>query len=156
MKARSVMAALTAVVSATLLAACGTGARTPSLSKLPLVPGSKVALQLRTCNSGVSAYCAIELVVQDARFHSSRALVLAERDQLRAHGWTGASPDDGIQLADESPGHKLRITYATAVDDLQGIDLKWFTRPAQIETTLDRAVFDGVPTMSVLLEAGAQ
>jgi hypothetical protein len=126
------------------------------VSQVPLVRAGTVIATVRDCNRGASAYCAMELVVQGRRYRSSRDLVLAERDRLRQAGWIGASPDTGLQLADESPSHKLRITYASAVDDLQGIDLDWIRRPWPITAALDRALFDGVPTMSVLLEAGAQ
>jgi hypothetical protein len=145
-----------ALAAAVGLAGCGTGARMPNLSGLPLLPGSTIVTQIKECNKGDSAFCAIELVVQDHRYPSSRALVLSQRDRLKALGWTGASPDTGVQLADESPGHKLRVTYATAVDDLQGIDLGWIARPRSIEMLLDRAVFNNVPTMSVLLEVGSK
>jgi hypothetical protein len=82
--------------------------------------------------------------------------VLAQRDLLKAQGWTGGNPDTGDELADESPGNKLRVTYASAVDDLKGIDLGWISRPAPIKTALDRAVFTGAPTISLLLEPGVQ
>src|SRR5205807_3357298 len=98
--------ALVALASAGALAAavagCGTGARIPDLSKVPLVPGSKVVVKLRQCNKGASAFCAIELVVQNSHFRGSTALVTAERNQLRSEGWTGVSPDTGVELADES------------------------------------------------------
>ena len=75
---------------------------------------------------------AIELVVSDQTYKSSHALLLSERDRLRGHGWTGVSPDTGDQLADESPGRKLRVTYATADGDLKGIDLGWIRRTRSI------------------------
>ncbi len=151
-------AVLAAAATVAGLSACGSGggARTPSLSNLPLAPGARQVVKLKLCNGGANAYCAIELVVQDRRYGSSRALVLAQRDLLRDRGWIGGSPDTGIELADDSPGHRLRVTYASAVDDLQGIDLGWITRPWLVESALDRAVFDGVPTMSLLLEASVQ
>jgi len=108
------------------------------------------------CNPGASAFCSYELVVVDRRYPSSRALVLAQRDRLRRDGWIGASPDTGVELANESPGHKLRVTYATALEDLKGIDLSWIRRPWAIEIALDRAVFDRTPAMSVRVETGSQ
>ena len=45
-----------------------------------------------------------------------------------ALGWTGANADTGQQRAADSPGHKLRLTYAPAAGDLQGIDLGWIKR----------------------------
>ena len=147
----SVTAAMTAV-----LAGCGSSARTPRLSALPLVEGANVVNQVQQCNQGSSAYCAIELVVLDPQYKSSHSLVLAERDRLRAQGWIGASPDTGNELADESPHHKLRVTYATAIDDLQGIDLGWIQRPWSIVSSLDSAIFKRATAMSVLLEVGSQ
>jgi hypothetical protein len=149
---------MVAVASAIALAACGGGggAHHPSLSDVPLVPGGTVVAQLRECNAGANAYCALELVIQNRRYPSSRRLVLAQRDRLKAQGWTGASPDTGDELANESPGNKLRLTYASAVDDLKGIDLGWIKRPPPIAIALDRAVFAGVPTISILLEPGVQ
>jgi hypothetical protein len=158
MAARRVVTGLAAVASATALAGCGGGggAHNPSLSNLPLVPGGTVVAQQRECNGGTRAYCALELVIQYRHYPSSRGLVLAQRDLLKAQGWTGGSPDTGDELADESPGNKLRLTYGSAVDDLKGIDLGWIKRPTPIETALDRAVFTGVPTISLLLEPGVQ
>ncbi len=138
----------------------GEGPHTPSVGDVPLVPGGNVVLQTRDCNSGANAYCGIVLVVQNRRYASSRSLVLAERDRLRANGWSGVSPDSGNELANESPGNKLRLTYATAANDLQGVELGWIARPGKLAgpfaMTLDRAVFSGVPTMSLLLETGVQ
>jgi hypothetical protein len=123
---------------------------------LPLVPGAQLERNMKQCNGGSNAFCGIDLVVVDPMYPSSRTLVLAERDVLRAHGWIGASPDTGIELADESPMHKLRVTYATAVDDLQGLELGWIQRPGRIWTALDSALFKRSPAMSVLLEIGSQ
>ena len=150
------MVGLAAVAAATALSACGDGARTPSLGKLPLVPGASVVKTVRVCDAGANAFCAYDLVVVDGHYPSSRALVLAQRDRLRRDGWFGASPDTGVELADESPGHALRVTYATALEDLKGIDLGWIRRPQSIALTLDHALFGRVPTMSVLLETGSR
>ena len=153
MDARKPIAAL---VLAAVVAGCGQSSRTPVQTRLPLVPGSSVIVSTRECNRGANAYCAIELVVRGAGFPSPKGLVFAERDYLRRLGWTPATPDTGVELAAESPGHKLRVTYATALQDLKGIDLGWIARPPSVTTALDRAVFDRVPTMSVLLEVGSQ
>jgi hypothetical protein len=96
------------------------------------------------------------MVVRNSTYRSPRRLVFDERDYLYHHGWRAASPNTGVELAAESPGHKLRVTYATALQDLKGVDLGWIARPKSIEHALDRAVFDHVPTMSVRLEVGSQ
>jgi hypothetical protein len=138
------------------LAACGQQATThsPTLSELPLVPGSTVVTQVHECDKGANAFCAIELVVLGPRFKSSADFVKAERDRLRRSGWSGVAPDDGQQRAAQSPGEKLRITYATAAADLLGIDLGWIKRPRPITMRLARTMFDRASAMSVLLEAG--
>ena len=94
------------------------------------------------------------LVVVGRRFKSSVELVKDERRRLKQSGWKAVAPDDGQQRAAESPGQKLRITYATALADLEGIDLGWIKRPRTITLGLARAMFDQAPAMSVLLEAG--
>ncbi len=96
------------------------------------------------------------MVVLDARYSSSHELVLAERGRLRAAGWVGASPDTGDQVADESPGDKLRATYATAFDELKAIDLGWIQRSWPTVSALDQQLFNGLPTMSMLLEVGSK
>ena len=110
--------------------------------------------RVHECDKGANAFCAIELVVVDPSFTSSADLVKEERNRLRRSGWTGVAPDDGQQRAAESPGQKLRITYATAAADLLGIDLGWIKRPHPITVRLARAMFERSPAMSVLLEAG--
>ncbi len=138
------------------LAGCGGGSSTPSpkLSQLPLVRGAAIVTQVRECDKGANAFCAIELVVVGPRYSSSVDLVKAQRRRLKASGWSGVAPDDGQQRAAESPGQKLRITYATAAADLLGIDLEWIKRPHAITLALAHAMFNRSPAMSILLEAG--
>jgi hypothetical protein len=147
---------LTAAV-AVAIAGCGTSApaRTPQLSSLPLAPGARVITNVRQCNGGSNSYCAIELVVLGPRYGSSRDLVLAERDRLRSQGWIGASPTTGDQLANESPRNNLRVTYATAFQDLKGVDLGWISRSWPTVSALDQSLFNRVVAMSVLLEIGS-
>lgn len=92
----------------------------------------------------------------DPRYPSSNAFVLGERNLLRAHGWTGASPQTADELADESPGHELRVTYATAYGDLKGIALGWIQRTRHIQRSLSSQLFAGTPAMSAQLQAGSQ
>jgi hypothetical protein len=154
MSSRTVGLALVALVAG--LAGCGQQGNTssPTLSNLPLVHGASVVTQVRECDKGTNAFCAVELVVRGPGYASSADLVKAERDHLRHAGWSGVAPDDGQQRAAASPGQKLRITYATAAADLLGIDLGWIKRPRPITVGLAHAMFDRSPAMSVLLEAG--
>jgi hypothetical protein len=147
---------LITALAAVLLAGCGGGNRHPAVSSLPLVSGARVIAKENRCNEGASAYCAVELVVRDPSYDSSQSLVLAERNQLRHDGWIGASPYTGLELADESPHDKLRVTYATAANDLQGVELNWIHRPWPIESALDSSLFDRSAAMSVLLEVGSR
>lgn len=149
-------AVATTALAALLLAGCGGGARRPALSSLPLAKGARIVVDTHRCNRGSNAFCAIQLVVAGPQYSSPRALVLAERDRLRAEGWIGASPYTGLELADESPHHRLRVTYATAVDDLQGVELGWIQRAWPIVAALDRSLFDRTPAMSMLLEIGSR
>jgi hypothetical protein len=136
---------------------CGSsgGPRRPNLEHLPLVDGANVVAQVRSCDRGQSAYCAIELVVVDRRYKTSTDLVEDEHAQLRDHGWTGGQGDFSQQKAADSPGHKLRVTYATASGDLRGVDLGSIQRPRMITLALSRAMFDQAPAMSLMLELGA-
>jgi hypothetical protein len=138
------------------LAGCGgtSEPRSPAVSELPLVRGAKVVAQLRQCDRGANAFCAIEMVVIDRRMGSSGALVFAERNRLRDHGWALEQGEDGLQHAAESPSHRVRVVYATAEGDLEGIDLGWIHRPRAIALALAATMFARLPAMSVMLEAG--
>jgi hypothetical protein len=154
MRLRTVGLALLPTVVA--LAGCGQQASTasPTLSQLPLASGASIVAQVHECDKGAKAFCAIELVVVGRGYNSSVDLVKAQRRRLKQSGWSGVAPDDGQQRAAQSPGQKLRITYATAAADLLGIDLEWIKRPRPITFALAHAMFDGSPAMSILLEAG--
>jgi hypothetical protein len=151
---RTLRLALPALVIA--LGGCGQNASSSSLSlgQLPLVDGASIVTQVRQCDRGANAYCAIEAVIVDRRFRSAGALVASEHRHLRKLGWIGSAGDNGDERAAESPGHKLRLTYATAAGDLIGIDQGWIKRPRAIELTLSRAMFDRTPAISIMLEAG--
>lgn len=138
------------------LAACGGGGASGRLSlrQLPLVPGATVLTQTRQCDRGTDAFCAVEAVIVGPSFTSSGALVESEHRHLHSLGWTTSAGDDGDEVAADSPGHKLRVTYATAVDDLIGIDEKWIKRPPNIKFTLSRTLFNRTPAMSIMLEVG--
>jgi hypothetical protein len=138
------------------LAGCGGGGgRTPSLSAVPLVDGAQVVAQVRSCDKGANAFCALEVVVADPRYQSSAALLDSQHRLLLASGWTGANADIGEEHAAESPGHKLRLTYAPAFGDLKGIDLGWIKRSKPIALALSRILFERRSAMSLLVEIGA-
>jgi hypothetical protein len=145
-----------AISSLLLLSGCGNGDRDPKLTSLPLAPGARVVSKVHVCDQGKKAYCALELVVVDPRYASPRDLVLAERNVLKAHGWTGASAQTGDELADESPGHKVRITYATAYGDLHDIEFGWVARTRQTQEALSKQMFAGAIAMSAQLQVGSQ
>ena len=140
------------------LAGCGaasTAQRTPSVSQLPLVPGSQVVAQVRRCDRGSNAFCAIDLVVRNGRYDSSDVLARDESHVLRKQGWSLADGDTSLQAAANSPGHKLRLTYATAEGDLREIVLGIINRPWPITYALSNAMFDRAAAMSMRLEVGA-
>jgi len=139
------------------LAGCGAGtaARTPTASDVPLVPGAKIATQVRACDQGSRAYCTIELVVLDPKYPSSDILAHDESHVLRKAGWSLADGDTSTETAANSPGHKLRLTYSTAADDLQEIDLGQIGRPTTITHALSSSIFDQTAAMSMMLEVGA-
>jgi hypothetical protein len=139
------------------IAGCGSSSspHRPDAAQLPLVRGANVVARVHSCDRGADRFCAIELVVVDRRYRSSTDLVEDEHAQLRKHGWTGGQGDTGEQKAADSPGHKLRVTYATASGDLRGVDLGSIQRPRKITLALSRVMFDQAPAMSIMLEVGA-
>lgn len=149
------MMALPALIAT--LAGCGSSSprHTPELAKLPLVGGARIVAEARRCDPGANAFCAWELVITDPRFRSSDALLLSEHNRLIGLGWSGANADTGDQHAADSPGHELRLTYATAYGDLKGIDLGWIERSRNVTLALSRALFTRDSTLSMLLEQGS-
>ena len=149
--------ALAALVAPALaVAGCGQSAskRAFSLQELPLVPGAKVTQQIKQCDRGANAFCALELVIVAPGFRDSNKLEEAEHKWVHAAGWHGVGGDTVYENAAESPGHKLRVTYATAYDDLRAVDLGFIHRPAPIAVALAHTMFSHTSAMSVLLESG--
>ena len=148
-----------ALVAPVALAIAGCGANkphtSPVASDIPLVPGAQISVQSRACDQGSHAFCAIDLVVVDHAYQSSDVLAKDESAVLRQHGWSPADGDTGLQSAANSPGHDLRLTYATAAGDLQAIDLKYIGRPWPIQYALSNSMFDRTAAMSMMLEVGA-
>jgi hypothetical protein len=147
--------ALTAAALAT--AACGQSATrsSPVLSGVPLAGGTQVVAHVRSCDRGANPYCAVQLVVVGRRYPSSMALLLSEKRRLEQLGWTSGAGDDGAERAADSPGHTLRLTYATASNDLLGVDLDWIQRRRPIARALSAQIFDRAPALSLMLETGS-
>ena len=139
------------------IAGCGASnaERTPTVSQLPLVPGSQIVAQVRSCDRGPNAFCGIDLVVRNGKYTSSDILARDESHVLRKHGWSLADGDTSLQSAANSPGHTLRLTYATATGDLREIDLGVINRPWPITYALSNSMFDRDAAMSMRLEVGA-
>jgi len=103
-----------AVLAAVALAGCGGGGdKTPALDRLPLPTGSEIVSQVRQCNQGTNAYCAIEFVVVNKRIANSWGLVAKERRALAQRGWNATHANNGDEHAATSPGDKLRVTIVT-------------------------------------------
>lgn len=139
------------------LVGCGPGSSTkpPDARQLPLLPGAKIVAQDTQCDRGSNAFCARELVVVDPKFKSSEDFVNAEHDYIHSAGWDGVTADTGDERAAESPGHKLRATYGTAIGDLQGIELGWIHRSRTISKALSRTLFEHSAAISVELDRGS-
>ncbi len=138
------------------LAGCGQAGRRAPLdaSALPLVPGARVVAQARQCDRGANAYCALELVAVNPRYRSSGDFVVAERRHLHALGWALVGAQGSGERAAESPGHKLRVTYSTAISDLQQVELGLIKRARTIELALSQTLFERTPAISLMLEDG--
>lgn len=158
MTGRRVSLAIAATASMALggCASQGGGHSAPALDSLPLVTGATVVARARSCDKGANAYCSDDLVVVAPSYGTSSALIKTESAELAKLGWTTAYGDTGNQQAAESPGHKLRVTYATASGDLVGYDLGWIKRPRKIALAMVKTVFDRSPAMSLMLESGPQ
>jgi hypothetical protein len=138
------------------LGGCGpdTGPRSPSLSAVPLAPRAHVLLQVRACNRGANAFCALELVVVGEGYPTAAALLSSETRLLRRLHWRRANADTGLERAAYSPGGHLRLTYATAHGELEGIELGWVQRRRPISVALAHALFQNTPALSLLVEEG--
>jgi hypothetical protein len=136
------------------LSSCGSSRApaVPDLAQLPLVPGSKIVAQTRDCDTGAAAFCAVEIVLVNGAYRTSADLLGREREQLVAQGWSREGADVGGEHAADSPGGKLRLTYATAQGDLTGIDLGWIKRPQPITLALSRVLFQRTSALSMMLE----
>ena len=129
----------------------------PDLSQLPLVPGARFQVQERVCDSGSNAYCAWELVVADRALPGLERAVRG-RASRSCSAATGAAPTatSPRQHAADSPGHRLRVTYANPVDELTGIAIFGVRRSqAGGAGAVQGRVHRTPPVISMLLEVGA-
>jgi hypothetical protein len=144
-----------ALAGAAIAGCGGSGDRTPALSGLPLPHGTRVTLQMRTCDRGANAFCSRQLVVIGPRYRNSVELVHAERRLLlRDRHWSRAIAALKLELAADSPGDHLRVTYATAIDELEGVELGWLYRSKQVTLALSHSIFRRTSAMSMLLVLG--
>ena len=144
-------------VAALSTAACGQSAssRTPVLSAVPLAGGMRIVAHVRRCDRGTNPYCAVQLVVVGGRYRDSAAVLDTEKRHLTRLGWSSGTGDTGQELSADSPGHKLRLIYATADNDLEGIDLGWIERSPVIAHALSNEMFDRASAISLMLETGS-
>ncbi len=138
------------------LTGCGqsSSGRSPQLAGVPLAGGLRVLAQIHRCDRGASPYCAVQLVVVGRGPGGAAALVTRESERLKALGWTSSQGDTGKEQAADSPGHKLRLTYAGASDDLQALDMGWIMRAPLIGRALSETMFDRTPALSLMLQTG--
>jgi len=151
----SVLVALLCSLSP-LIVGCSpdTGPRSPSLSLVPLAPRARVLLQVRACNGGANAFCALQLVVVGSGYPTAHALLDAETHLLRTHHWLKVNADTALERAAYSPGGKVRVTYATAHGELESIELGWTQRRRPITVALAHTLFENRPALALLVENG--
>ncbi len=139
-----------------IIAGCGASQaqRTLTAKDIPLVPGAQIAVQAHACDRGSRVYCSVDLVVVDHHYVSSDVLALDESHVLRKHGWSLADGETAFQTGANSPGHKLRLTFASATGDLRQIVLGQINRPWPITYALSNSMFDRTAAMSMRLEVG--
>jgi hypothetical protein len=144
------------IALAALAAGCGTSnsSRNPNPAGVPITTGARVVTRVHRCDRGVNPYCAVQMVVVGDRYSSSTALLDAERQHLLASGWTLADAQTGDEGGADSPGHKLRLTIATAALDLKDLDLGWIQRAPVIGRSLSRTMFARQSALSLMLETG--
>jgi hypothetical protein len=144
------------IALAALAVGCGanSASRNPNPAGIPLIPGARVVTEVHRCDRGANPYCAVQMVVVGDRYPSSAALLDSERKQLVASGWSLTDAQTGDERAADSPGHKLRLTFATAALDLKDVDLGWIQRSPVIGRSLSRTMFNRQSAMSLMLETG--
>jgi hypothetical protein len=145
------------IVVAVLVAATGRGGtpRAIGLKDIPMIPGTRVTTTVRSCDRGVHSYCSLQVVIAGERYRTSQALRNAYGANLLKLGWTTTKGPDGNETAADPPGHEVRLTFATAYEDLLGVDSNWIQRTPSISHALSAAMFERTPTLSILLLRGS-
>jgi hypothetical protein len=139
------------------LAGCGGQGNSPvaaSLTGIPLAPGAKVVYQQRRCDPGVSSYCSVQFVLAGPRYRSSAALRDAQLAALKRAGWGTAHGGTDAERAADSPHGKLRLTFATAFNDLLSLDQGTIERGPGLSVALSRQLFSQTPALSAMLQSG--
>jgi hypothetical protein len=146
-----------AALCAALVGACGsTRPHVPDLAVLPLPPATRIYTQIRSCNPGRSAYCALDLVLVGAadRYATPVQVFDAEEAVLHRRRWEPVYADYGLQYAELSPGKRWRVIFAPDDHTLRLIDLGDIQRPRALALALSRALFARLPAISLVLEFG--
>jgi hypothetical protein len=145
-----------AVLACLALVGCGAANPRPvGLGNVPLPPGARVMTHVLSCDHGANPYCSVQLVVVGAQNQTSTDLLTAEEDRLAKLGWTSTQGSDGHEQAADSPGHGLRLSYATAYDDLLGVDSNWIKRRRTVAQALATTLFARTPALSLMLQRGS-
>ncbi len=136
-----------------MLAGCGQSQQLGN-PQVPFIKGAQVLQQTRRCDEGSHAFCSVDMVVINPLYKSSGEFLVDERKHLQKLGWTVQEGEIEQERSAVSPGQKLRIVYATAAGDLLALDQNWIKRPQSIGVALSRMLFAGLPTISLMVEAG--
>jgi hypothetical protein len=157
MKATRPWAVPILLAGALAVAGCGqSGSRhSLALGGAPLPSGARVVAQVRSCDHGANPYCALQLVIVGTHYASATALLNGEQSRLHQLGWTSTLGDTPKERSADSPGHRLRLSYATAADDLESWDLGSLKRRRSIARALAATMFDGAPALSLMLQTGS-
>jgi hypothetical protein len=157
MASRRLLATGLVAAAAAGLAGCGGQGQTPvsaSLADVPLAPGAKVVWHQRRCDAGVSSYCSVQFVLAGPRYSSSAALRDAQRAVLKRAGWASAHGETDAERAAQSPHGNLRMTYATAFNDLLSIEQGTIERAPGVSRALSHQLFSQTPALSGILQTG--
>lgn len=151
-------ALLAVILGALVVVGCGQSSshhRPLRVGGVPLVDGTRVVAQARSCDHGAHAYCSLQLVVVGSGFRSGTDLLNAEEGRLRTLGWTSTQGDTPKERSADSPGHRLRLSVALARDDLLSWDQTQARRRPAIARALARTMFARAPALSLMLETGS-
>jgi hypothetical protein len=150
-----VLAGVLAVAVVVVASGRGSTPREIGFTNIPVPPGARVMTEVRSCDRGIHSFCALQVVIVGDRYRTSQALRQTYSAQLLKLGWTTTKGPDGNETAADSPGHELRLTFATAYEDLLGIDSNWIQRTPTISHSLSSAMFDRAPALSLMLLRGS-